>query len=73
MAGSVWAAIIAFIVAAIIFFVIFFGAFVTVQVVGKSIQKGTPSQIARFTFLLLITAHSFLIYYCFLGGWRWFV
>ena len=41
--------------------------------VEKSLKTGTPSWVAIFVFLLLITAHLFLIYYCFLDGWRLFV
>ncbi len=41
--------------------------------VEKSIETSTPSWIARFAFFLLVTAHLFLIYYCFFGGWRWLV
>ncbi|MCK5717501.1 MAG: hypothetical protein KAH77_08430, partial [Thiomargarita sp.] len=44
-----------------------------VVIMEESLRTGTPSWIARFTFLLLIAAHLFLIYYCFLGGWRLFV
>jgi len=41
-------------------------------VVKKSLKTGTPSWITRFAFLLLIAAHLFLIFLCFLGGWRLF-
>lgn len=41
--------------------------------VEESLKTGTPSWLARLAFLLLIVAHLFLIYFCFLGGWRLFV
>jgi len=43
------------------------------KVVKESLENGTPSWLARLFFPLLITAYLFLIYYCFLGGWRLFV
>jgi len=67
------AIIIAVIVGAVIFFGILFGFVIIGTVIKKSIKNGTPSWIARFAFFLLVTAHLFLIYYYFLGGWRWFV
>jgi hypothetical protein len=62
----------------LVVFAITFGAAIVVAavvvgIVQESIRTGTPSWIARFAFLLLVTAHLFLIYYCFLGGWRLFV
>jgi serine/threonine protein kinase len=41
--------------------------------VKESLRTGTPSWIGSFAFVLLVVAHLFLIYYCFLGGWRLFV
>ena len=42
-------------------------------IVDESLKTGTPSRIARLAFFMLITAHLFLIYYCFLDGWQLFV
>ena len=43
-------------------------AFFVAVHVKASLTNGKASWLARFAFLLLISAHLFLIYYCFLGG-----
>ena len=43
-------------------------AFFVAVNVKASLTNGKASWLARFAFLLLISAHLFLIYYCFLGG-----
>jgi len=43
-------------------------AFFVAVNVKASLTNGKVSWLARFAFLLLISAHLFLIYYCFLGG-----
>lgn len=57
--------------------IIFFGVFLSIKfmapIIDNGLKTGTPSWIARSAFVLLIMAPFFLIYYCFLGGWRWFV
>jgi len=55
------------------FLVTFLVTFFVAGIVKESLKTGTPSWLARLAFLLLIAAHLFLIYYCFLGGWRLFV
>ena len=57
-------------VANIVAFVVAFGV---ANFVEESLETGAHSWLARFVFLQLIAAHLFLIYYCFLGGWRLFV
>jgi hypothetical protein len=47
--------------------------FLVIGITEESLKTGTPFWLARLAFLLLIAAHLFLIYYCFLGGWRLFV
>jgi serine/threonine protein kinase len=41
--------------------------------VKKSLETGTPSWFARLALVVLVLDYLYLIYYCFLGGWRWFV
>ena len=43
-------------------------ALLVALLVEKSLETGPPSWLARLGFLLLIAAHLFLIYYCFLDG-----
>jgi hypothetical protein len=52
--------------------VAYFVAMAITEVVDKSLEIGKASWFARVSFLLLISAHIFLIFYCF-GGWRLFV
>jgi hypothetical protein len=42
------------------------------EAVEKSLETGTPSFLAHLTFLLLLAAHLFLIWFSFLDGWRQF-
>lgn len=52
--------------------VAYFVAMAVTEVVDNSLKTGNPSWFARFAFILLVSAHIFLIVYCF-GGWRLFV
>lgn len=49
--------------------VAYFMAMAITEVVDNSLKTGKPSWFARLAFMLLISAHIFLMFYCF-GGWR---
>jgi hypothetical protein len=54
-------------------YMILFMTTIVASDVEENLKTGTSSGLASFAFLLLIYSHLFLIYYCFLGGWRLFV
>jgi len=73
MASSVWVGIAITVAVPVVVFGVMIGMYTIGIVVKNSLKTGTPSWIGRLAFFLLVTSHMFLIYYCFLGGWRLFV